>query len=167
MIQKMQKLKWGGFRILFIVVMTAAAASGSLLVYLFGPVYSWYFFGDFNFIKHRQYVFPMILCGLNFLKDLYQDLEFRSAFIMPLTAPPLDSPDLTVVRISTTWSSGVLNCSNCNNCCTGRYCPLLNCETNQCRSYGSFYWRYFNCGRFPESRKQIRLYDCPKWEVVR
>jgi hypothetical protein len=30
-------------------------------------------------------------------------------------------------------------------------------------SYNSFYWRYFNCGRYPTSQQEIDLYECPKW----
>jgi len=37
-------------------------------------------------------------------------------------------------------------------------------KQNQCKSYGSFFWRYFNCGRYPENTKQIHYYECKKWE---
>jgi len=30
-------------------------------------------------------------------------------------------------------------------------------------SYDSFYWRYFNCGRYPAAQNQIDYYECPKW----
>ncbi len=56
-------------------------------------------------------------------------------------------------------------CNGCIQCCTRRSCPLLDTERNLCRSYGSFFWRYFNCGRYPENTAQIRHYDCPKWEM--
>lgn len=43
---------------------------------------------------------------------------------------------------------------------------MLDTERNRCRSYGSFFWRYFNCGRYPENSEQIRFYECNKWEVI-
>ncbi len=29
----------------------------------------------------------------------------------------------------------------------------------------SFFWRYFNCGRFPSQQSEIDYYGCPKWVV--
>ena len=29
--------------------------------------------------------------------------------------------------------------------------------------YDSFYWRYFNCGRYPANQEEIDWYECPKW----
>jgi hypothetical protein len=90
--------------------------------------------------------------------------QYRGMFAIPLTAPPMMGPDLSRARVRADWNHSESGCNGCVECCIRRACPLLDREKNQCRSYGSFFWRYFNCGRYPENNEQIRYYDCPKWE---
>jgi hypothetical protein len=33
-----------------------------------------------------------------------------------------------------------------------------------CRGYDSFFWRYFNCGRYPTEQREIEYYLCNKWQ---
>jgi hypothetical protein len=41
----------------------------------------------------------------------------------------------------------------------------LDEEHDRCRGYDSFYWRYFNCGRFPSTAEETHYYSCGKWQV--
>ena len=42
-------------------------------------------------------------------------------------------------------------------------CPLLDENLGLCRGHDSFYWRYFNCGRFPSVSAELDYYNCHKW----
>jgi hypothetical protein len=42
----------------------------------------------------------------------------------------------------------------------------LDEERDRCRGYDSFYWRYFNCGRFPSNAEETHYYSCGKWRVI-
>ena len=160
-----QKAKWATARILFMTAAFGSIATGNILGYLLGPLYSWYFFKDFNFLKYHRYFFSMTLCGWRLLAEWSRSPGYRIMFAIPLTAPPESAPDLSLVRVRSDWHESHGGCNGCVQCCTRRACPLLDPERNLCRSYGSFFWRYFNCGRYPENAAQIRHYDCPKWEM--
>jgi hypothetical protein len=57
------------------------------------------------------------------------------------------------------------NCDKCNNsCCAQISCPMLGAD-GRCVSYGSIYFGYYFCGRYPSNQGQVDLYNCPKWEV--
>lgn len=162
----MQKAKWATSRVVFLIMVFAGTASGGLLAYLFGPLYSWYFFRDINFLKHRRLIFPLAASHLRLIRDWIRNPDYRRMFSIPLTAPPAASPDRSRVRIRPTWVDDAYACNGCTQCCVQRSCAFLDAEKNQCMCYGSFFWLYFNCGRYPENREQIRYYQCPKWEVV-
>ena len=53
-------------------------------------------------------------------------------------------------------------------CCKpgGAVCPLLDSEQQRCLGYNSFYWRYFNCGRYPSFAEEVHYYDCRKWTLT-
>ncbi|MHB8769931.1 MAG: hypothetical protein ACYC7J_02955 [Syntrophales bacterium] len=161
----MQKAKWATARIVFMVAAGSSIATGNVLGYLLGPLYSWYFFNDLNFFKYHRFFFSMTVCGWRMLNELLRNPGYRHMFAIPLTAPPKQGPDLSLVRVRTDWRESDGGCNGCVQCCIRRSCPLLDSERNLCRSYGSFFWRYFNCGRYPENVAQIRHYDCPKWEM--
>jgi len=162
----MQRAKWATARIVFLIMAFAGTASGGVLAYLLGPVYSWYFFNDTNFLKYRRLFLPLAVSHLKLIIDGLLNPDYRRMFTIPLTTPPLTSPDLSRVQIRTTWPEGACGCNGCTQCCIERSCPLLDPEQNRCKSYGSFFWLYFNCGRYPENVQQIRYYECPKWEVI-
>jgi hypothetical protein len=81
-----------------------------------------------------------------------------------LTAPPMTKPDPSLVQINPAWENGD-SCADCGKCCKKIHCPLQDKTHNQCRGYNSFYWRYFNCGRYPASQEDINRYECPKWVI--
>jgi len=161
-----QKAKWAVARIVFILFALGGAISGNLLTYLLGPLYSWYFFNDFHFLKYHRYSFPVTVSAWRLLKEWIHNPAYRSMFAIPLTAPPMIGPDRSRVRVRDSWHEQDGACNGCTRCCTMRHCPMLDTERNRCRSYGSFFWRYFNCGRYPENSEQIRFYECNKWEVI-
>ncbi|MEE8434399.1 MAG: hypothetical protein V3S64_06380, partial [bacterium] len=43
--------------------------------------------------------------------------------------------------------------------------PVLDYETGLCQGYDSFFWRYFNCGRYPSNQREIEFYLCNKWSL--
>ena len=83
-----------------------------------------------------------------------------------LTDEPKIYTDRSRVRVKESWHGAEDNCDICNaSCCYKLKCPLLDKKTNRCLGFGSIYWGYFYCGRYPENKSQIDYYDCPKWEV--
>jgi len=44
---------------------------------------------------------------------------------------------------------------------------LLDSRQQGCLGYNSFYWRYFNCGRYPSFEEEISYYGCRKWALVK
>ena len=92
------------------------------------------------------------------------DKNFIGMYSVKLYDPPVLYND-TTVRLKDSWKSGKDNCEACENiCCKKIQCPLL--KDNLCLSYGSLFYRYFSCGRYPVNQKQIDIYNCPKWEVT-
>ncbi|MEJ2692947.1 MAG: hypothetical protein P8166_07780 [Candidatus Thiodiazotropha sp.] len=85
-------------------------------------------------------------------------------FSVPLTSPPRTIPDLAATTLQPLWPHGA-SCGDCSDCCRpgGSACPLLDEAKGLCRGYDSFYWRYFNCGRFPSDSSEIEYYGCRKW----
>ena len=93
-----QKAKWAAARIVFILFALAGAISGNLLTYLLGPLYSWYFFNDFHFLKYHRYSYPVTVSAWRLLKEWIHNPAYRSMFAIPLTAPPMIGPDRSRVR---------------------------------------------------------------------
>lgn len=62
------------------------------------------------------------------------------------------------------------SCGTCRNCCTTHWlpeaqraeCPFLG--KDGCRVYGGLWWDYYNCGRYPARARDVRAYDCPRFE---
>ena len=95
---------------------------------------------------------------------LMMDKNFIGMYSVKLYAPPALYND-TTVRIKGSWKGGKNNCDACENtCCRQINCPLL--RGKRCLSYGSLFYRYFSCGRYPVNQAQIDSYNCPKWEVI-
>lgn len=161
----LKKIYWFMVRSFFLFFALIGLLSGGLLVFPFGPVYSWYFKGDFNYLKYRRYTFRVMLSGYKMLSDWLFSPEYMRVFIPSMTAPPMMKPDLSKVAISKNWEGPKDSCGGCSKCCTKRECPLFDLSSEACLSYGSFFWRYFNCGRYPENAEQIGYYECPKWVV--
>jgi len=92
--------------------------------------------------------------------------NYRDLYPLKLYDPPQLYNDLAVMRIRDDWQGSRDNCDDCEDrrCCAQINCPMLD-ENRRCLSFGSLYYGYFFCGRYPSNRGQVDLYDCPKWEV--
>ena len=161
----MEKAKWFLARFIFSTAAVSTALSGGLLGYVLCPLFSWYFFNDLNFFKYHQYIIRLVFAFWRQVGELISIPDYRHMFVIPWTSPPINAPDPKFVRISVSWPNKDKGCGPCVNCCTRRACPLHDFEQKKCKSYGSFFWRYFNCGRYPENIRQIRYYECKKWEI--
>lgn len=152
--------KWAATRALFIayVVFALFTVVGGFLT---APLATWYFFGDWRFWRHWGPGVGLFRQGWRMLRLM---LRGESGFMLdvPLTAPPLSAPAPSLVKLNPNWASGS-ECGQCNRCCDKIHCPVLDPETGFCRGYDAFYWRYFNCGRFPSHQREIDYYGCPKW----
>ena len=95
------------------------------------------------------------------------DKSYRAAFPGMLTAPPKSHTDLRWVRVKESWRGEEKNCDLCQaSCCVQVECAMLGAD-KRCMGYGSLFFAYFYCGRYPESQSQIDYYQCPKWEARR
>jgi len=128
------------------------------------PVYSWYLLGSPFARGYFKHIYPVIFSILRILFRFVVRKDYRTFFTVPLTAPPLMSPVKNLIRIRDSWNGTEKDCNGCVQCCEMSGCPLLDYKNNRCLSYGSFYWRYFHCGRYPVNQGQIEYYHCPKWE---
>ena len=154
----MNKLKWAGARLCFIGLITFGVITGVGL-YLLAPLFSYYFFGTLRFWKYAH-MGPRLIAYAYTMAFGYLKGEFTPS--VRLTASPMTKPDLSLVQINSAWENGD-SCADCGKCCKKIRCPLLEKTRYQCMGYNSFYWRYFNCGRYPASQGDIDRYECPKW----
>lgn len=155
---QLKKMRWAGARLCFIIFVAFGVISGVGL-YLLAPLFSYYFFGTLRFWKYAH-MGPRLIVYAYTMAFRYLKGEFTPS--VPLTAPPMSKPDLTLVQINPAWQNGEL-CADCGKCCKKIRCPLQEEAHHQCMGYNSFYWRYFNCGRYPFSQEDINRYECPKW----
>ena len=90
---------------------------------------------------------------------------YRDLYPSKITDPPQFRNDPAVMRIRESWQGAKDNCDICpRSCCAQINCPMLD-DGGRCLSYGSIYFGYYFCGRYPSNQGQVDLYDCPKWEV--
>jgi hypothetical protein len=162
MLGQLNKLRWALARLTFIAYLGFALLS---LVggFLTAPLMTWYFFGDWRFWRHWSAGFGLMPHAWRLLRLMLTD-DRGFMFSVPLTSPPRSAPDPDTAALHPRWPGGG-SCGDCSNCCRpgGHVCPLLDEDVGLCRGYDSFYWRYFNCGRFPSHAEEIGYYDCRKW----
>jgi len=126
------------------------------------PLFSWCFFGDWRFWRHARTELGMWLHGYGFIGRLIRWENAGFMFSVPLVAQPFRAPNRAVVQLNPSWEHGS-SCGSCSRCCDKISCPVLDKATGLCTGYDSFFWRYYNCGRFPSEQREINFYDCPKW----
>ena len=162
---KLQALRWALARLAFIIyiVFSVATLIGGFLT---APLMTWYFFGDWRFWHHWRAGLGLLPHGLR-LTGMMLGHGRTFMFSVPLASPPRSVPDESVARSRSDWRHGT-SCGDCSSCCRpgGNACPLLDSQQQGCRGYNSFYWRYFNCGRYPSFEEEISYYGCRKWELV-
>ena len=157
-----QKLKWASARLLFMGYIGFALFS---LVggFISAPVMTKLFFNDWRFWRHWRWGWRLLPHGwMIFWMVLRKQGQFM--FSVPLASPPQSIPDRDRVRLSPHWNHGS-SCGNCQRCCQvlELHCPVLDHSSGFCSGYNSFYWRYFNCGRYPSRQLEIDYYGCDKW----
>ena len=123
--------------------------------------------GRWRYFKNLILLYRLIFWGWHkFIVLILGEQKHKFLLSVPLSAPPRDSPDKNIVQLRKDWQFGA-SCGNCTICCGDKLkCPLLDKKTNLCLGYKSFYWYYFNCGRFPSTKQEIDYYECPKWEIL-
>jgi len=163
---KLQAFRWALARLAFIIYVVFAVVT---LVggFLTAPLMTWYFFDDWRFWRHWRAGLGLLPHGLR-LTAMMLGHGRAFMFSVPLASPPRSVPDMSVARSRPDWHHGD-SCGDCSNCCRpgGNACPLLDSRQQGCRGYNSFYWRYFNCGRYPSFEEEISYYGCRKWALVK
>jgi len=161
---QLDKARWALARLAFISYL------GFSLVTLVGgfltaPLMTWYLFGDWRFWRHGSAALGLLPHAGRLMRLMLKDRRVFM-FSVPLTSPPRSHPDPAGPSLHPGWPHG-RSCGDCSNCCRpgGHACPLLDESNGLCRGYDSFYWRYFNCGRFPSVAPEIDYYDCHKWRL--
>ncbi|MCJ7594074.1 MAG: hypothetical protein MUO52_04790 [Desulfobacterales bacterium] len=153
-----KRFQWTGARILFISSLTFGMIT-FLGLYVLSPLFSYWFLGSpLQFWRFARMV-PR-LADYTY-RQAYHYLRKDFSPPIPITFPPMRGQDLTLLQINPLWQHGE-SCADCGKCCSKIKCPFQEEETGQCMAYDSFFWRYFNCGRYPSSQAEIDRYGCPK-----
>lgn len=159
-----QQALWGLARLTFYGYIGLNLLTIGLGGFLTAPIMSWYFYGDWRFWRHWRSAKGLYPHGYRMLWYLVQGRNGGFMLGVPLFAPPHSGADATLVELRKTWEFGT-SCGPCTRCCTKIKCPILDTERGLCSGYNSFFWRYFNCGRFPTEQRELDFYLCNKWEL--
>lgn len=133
--------------------------------FLTAPVMTWYFYGDWRFWRHMGTSWKLFFHGWKMIGRILQGDNNGFLLAVPLGSPEYMVPVKDLAKLNNSWEHKG-SCGPCTRCCSEIKCPVMNIETGLCRGYGSFFWRYFNCGRYPSTTPQIEYYGCPKWVMV-
>jgi hypothetical protein len=161
---RIQTLKWAGARIGFYAYIgfSMATVVGGFVT---APLMTWFFFNDWRFWRYWRRARRLFPHAWHIVWQMLKR-EGRFMFSVPLTSPPQQEPDHRLVELSPAWQHGS-SCGSCQRCCEvlSLRCPVLDETTGFCTGYNSFYWRYFNCGRYPTRTTEINYYGCGKWRM--
>ncbi|AET69948.1 hypothetical protein Desor_4542 [Desulfosporosinus orientis DSM 765] len=160
-----QKYKWASVRVFYYFNILIMALTGGLSIYVVAPYTSYMFFNDLAFWKYLKYYHKLIVQLYRIMGFWLFDPKYREMYTQPLTSPPSLGPDRRKIKLSAHWQKADNDCGNCINCCIKIKCPLIDHQRKLCLSYNTVYWRYFSCGCYPASQKQIDYYECPKWVI--
>ena len=161
------ELRWALFRLFNYMIVVVNILTFGCFIYVIRPYTSYFFFGDVRFWKYHSYFRKYYHYSSSYLKSVVLTDSVRNLFHLPLTAPPMDSPDPRMVRLAKEWKYPTDTCGGCSNCCNFiTECCFYDSSQNQCLCYGTLFWRFFNCGRFPYSNEQLTYFDCQKFELV-
>jgi hypothetical protein len=156
------KARWAAARVGFIAYAGFALFSvvGGILT---APLATYYMFGDWRFWRHWRPAVRLLGQGWRML-GLMARGEGGFMLSVPLASPPRSAPNPRLAEVNSAWAHGA-SCGPCSRCCAKIHCPILDPRTGFCRGYDGFFWRYFNCGRFPSHQHEIDYYECPKWLI--
>lgn len=161
--RKAKQIYWGTARIFFFVYIIVGLCT-VVTCFLGAPLTSWYFYGDWRFWRYWNSAWRLFPHGWRIIYYMVTKPHQGFMFSVPLTSPPANAPNHNIVQLSPSWAHGS-SCHTCSNCCTLIHCPILDSKNKMCRGYNSFFWRYFNCGRYPSKVPEIDFYGCPKWLI--
>ncbi len=155
------------FRMMSYSIVTINLLSFGVFLYVIAPYTSFFFFNDVRFWKYLGYYHKYFRYSVFYLWGLVRRNKALLKTVLPLTSPAMDHPDPVLFHISKDWHLPSNSCGDCNRCCTFiTRCCFLDTSRNRCLSYGSLFWKYFNCGRFPSSVAMLNYCDCPKFEAT-
>ncbi len=132
--------------------------------FLTAPLMTWLFFGEWRFWRYWGSALGLFPHGYRMMRHMVMGRNGGFLLEVPLTAPPSSSANLELVGLTPSWDFGT-SCGPCDRCCSKLGCPVLDYETGLCQGYDSFFWRYFNCGRYPSNQREIEFYLCNKWSL--
>jgi len=159
----MNKTKHVAIRLYLYFLLFLFCITGGLSMFVLAPVYKHAFaplssYRDFKIIRVWLHVFKIMWRSIS-------NKTYRSLYPFKMTDPPKIGHDKNNMRIKESWLGAEDNCDLCQeSCCMQIQCPMMD-EKRRCLCYGSWYFGYFFCGRYPESQSLIDLYQCPKWEM--
>jgi len=138
--------------------------TGGLAMFVLAPLYKRAFAPHAAFRELR--IFRIWIHMYRLMWRSLTDKGYNNMYPSKLSEPPKFYNDKNAVRIKDSWRGAKDHCDMCpESCCKQLKCPMLDREGKRCLSYGSIYFGYLFCGRYPENQSQIDLYQCPKWEV--
>ena len=161
------RIRWSLFRVISYSIVFINILTFGVFLYIIAPYTSYFFLNDLKFWKHLSYFHKIYFNSISYLKSIVLKDSALIISHLPLSSPPMDSPNLKLFRVSKDWDYPDDSCGTCSDCChfLGDCC-FLDTSRNKCLCYGSLFWRYFNCGRFPTTKKQLDYYRCPKYESI-
>lgn len=161
------ELKWATFRMVSYSIVAINILTFGFFLYVIAPYTSYFFFGDLRFWKYLPYFHKYYFYSISYLKMTILEDGALTLFHLPMTSPPADSPDPGMFRLAKEWNFPEGTCGKCSNCCNFlTECCFYDKSQNKCLCYGTLFWRFFNCGRFPLSKEQLDYFNCPKFEFI-
>ena len=158
----MNTMKHIAIRLYLSLLLALFFFTGGLALLILAPLYKAAFapnaaYGDFRFFRVWAHIYKVMWRSIS-------NKSYRDLYPSKMTDPPMLHNDQDHLRVKESWLGDKGNCDMCeNSCCAQISCPMM--VNNRCICYGSLYFGYYFCGRYPNSQSQIDLYKCPKWEV--
>ncbi|MCL2853186.1 MAG: hypothetical protein FWE20_09180 [Defluviitaleaceae bacterium] len=158
----MTTLKHVFIRLYLSLLLALFFLTGGLALLALAPLYKGAFapnasYGDFRFFRVWAHVYKVMWRSIS-------SKGYRDLYPSSIIDPPMLNNNQERLRVRESWRGDKDNCDMCeNSCCAQINCPMM--VNKRCLSYGSLYFGYYFCGRYPNSQSQIDLYKCPKWEV--
>lgn len=155
------------FRIFSYSIVVINLLTFGVFLYIIAPYTSYFFFNDLRFWKYLRFYHRYYFHSVSYIYALFRRERRLIKTVLPLMSPPMDHADPTLFRISKNWKLPADSCGDCNRCCTFVVkCCFLDEAQDKCPTYGSLFWRFFNCGRFPTSKALLDYCGCRKYEAI-